>query len=180
MKALGLVMGIMVAGLFAGCGGSEGTGHIEISGKPPAEASAEVANAFCSHVARCGSASITCMGGGPAGGTTPPTVDCTATVNREELPACYADAQPDLEDLLSCPELTPALVDMFELCVDATLRQPCPTQAQLDAIAAQAEANGGSISSLGPPECAALTAPNTPCFGRSGGTPPPTPPSTGS
>jgi hypothetical protein len=182
MKARALVTGIMLAGFIAGCD-SDGSGHVELSGKPPAQASADVATAVCSTIARCGSVSLTCMGGGPAGGTAPPTVECTASVRREEFPACYADVQPDIEHTFTCPDLTPALVDMIELCLDAMLQQPCPTQAQLDAVAAQAEVNGGSTSSLDPPECAFLKDPNTPCFGAGSGTPPPpppTPPSTGS
>ena len=34
---------------------------------------------------------------------------------------------------------------MLELCVDATAREPCLTQAQADALAAQASANGGIV-----------------------------------
>ena len=72
---------------------------------------------------------------------------------------CYAIVQPDLEETLWCPEQTPALVDMLELCLDATVRERCLTQAQADALAAQASANGGIVDT-DPPECAFLKDPN--------------------
>ena len=72
-------------------------------------------------------------------------MECTATITPVDHASCYAGVQPDIEDTLSCPELTPALIDMIELCVDATARTPCLTQAQADALAAQAEVGGGVV-----------------------------------
>ena len=62
---------------------------------------------------------ISCSGGGNG---TAATMECTATITPVDHASCYAGVQPDIEDTLSCPELTPALIDMIELCVDATAR----------------------------------------------------------
>ena len=148
------IVGSVAIVCLASCG-SDGATHVELSGKTPAEGSALAATAICYQVARCGSLAITCSGGGD--GTTT-TTTCTATITPVDHASCYAIVQPDTEQLLSCPGLTPAQIDMIELCVDATARAPCLTQAQADA-AAQAEANGGAVD-VGPPECAIVKDPN--------------------
>jgi hypothetical protein len=148
----GFFVGFLAIGCLAGCG-SDGPMHIELSGKTPAEGSALAATAVCGQVARCGSLAITCVG------TSEGVTGCSAMIAPVTHAGCYAIVQPDLEETLSCPELTPALVDMLELCLDATAREPCLTQAQADALAAQASANGGIVDT-DPPECAFLKDPN--------------------
>ena len=86
------------------------------------------------------------------------STECTATITPETHASCYEDVRPDIEQLLSCPGLTPAQIDMIEVCVDATARAACLTQAQADAAAAQAES--GVVVDLDPPECAFLNDPN--------------------
>jgi hypothetical protein len=142
--------GIILAGCLAACGG--GSGRVELSGKSPADGSAQAADAICRQVAACGEAHIICVGGSPG------VTDCTATITPVDHTSCYADVRPDIEQLLTCPDLTPPLIDVIELCVNALARQPCLTQAEADALAARFEA--GEDVSLNPPECAAVNDPN--------------------
>lgn len=151
MKLASLV-GFVAIGCLVGCG--DGPTHVELSGKTPAEGSALAATAICGQVVRCGSLVISCSGG--AGSPT----ECTATINPIDHASCYAIVQPDTEQLLSCPGLTPAQIDIIELCVDATAHEPCRTQAQADALAAQAEVSGLDSVDFNPPECAFLDDPN--------------------
>ena len=51
--------------------------------------------------------------------------------------------------------------------MDATAREPCLTQAQADALAAQASANGGIVDTDPPEECAFLKDPNITRVARS-------------
>ena len=155
MRLASIVVFVAI-GCLAGCG-SDGPTHVELSGKTPAEGSALAATAVCGQVARCGSVAIICTSGGD--GTTTTTTECTATITPETHASCYEDVRPDIEQLLSCPALTPAQIDMIEVCVDATARAACLTQAQADALAAQAEVSGGGVD-LDPPECAFLNDPN--------------------
>ena len=152
---LASIVGSVAIGCLVGCGGSDGPTHVELSDKTPAEGSALAATAVCGQIARCGSVAIICSGGGD--GTTF-TTECTATITPETHASCYEDVRPDIEQLLSCPTLTAAEIDMIELCVDATARASCLTQAQADALAAQVQA-GASVD-LDPPECAFLNDPN--------------------
>jgi hypothetical protein len=153
MRAWRFVPGIMGAVCLVGCGGDD-RGHLELSGKTPAEASTLVSNVACEYVARCGNPTITCVGDSSGGGT-----DCTAVIVHEDYAACFADLQPDLEQTFACPDFTPALIDRFERCVDASFSRPCFTLAQLEALAAQAEA--GAPVDIDPPECKFLDDPNT-------------------
>jgi hypothetical protein len=151
---LALLSGIVLVSCLAACDDGDSPRHVELSGKLPAEGSALAADALCDQATACGTVSIGCAGGSDG------FMDCTATINHRTYDACYTDVRPDIEQTLACPELTPALIDMMEQCIDAWARQPCLTQAQADALAAQAEANGGMID-LDPPECAFLDDPNT-------------------
>jgi hypothetical protein len=149
---LASIVGWVAIGCLAGCG--SGRTHVELSGKTPAEGSALAATALCDQVARCGSIAISCSGGSGS-----PT-ECSATINPVDHASCYAIVQPDTEQLLSCPALTPIQIDMIELCVDAAAHASCRTQAQADALAAQAEVSGSDSVDFNPPECAFLNDPN--------------------
>jgi hypothetical protein len=139
-------LGLCLAVLSCG-GNSSGVGHVEISGKSPAEAGAIVAHALCTHEAQCGSVSTTCMGGGSAGGSgsdasAAPTVSCTATITPVVYDACFTTMSTDIAKVLTCAMLTADQTNTLETCFDMLDAQACTTQAEADAQA-KASASGG-------------------------------------
>ena len=157
---LGLVFALL------GCGGSSGPGHVEISGKSPAEAAAIAARSVCTHDARCGRPSITCMGSGSAGGSgsdAAATMTCTATINPVPYDDCYADASADIEHLLTCAAPTPEQVDTLETCFDMLAAKKCLTQAEADAQARAAEMGTSPPPQDLPAACSLLTMPPSGC-----------------
>lgn len=157
--ALGLAITLL------GCG-SSGPGHVEISGKSPAEAAAIAARSVCTHDARCGHPSITCMGGGSAGGSgsdAAPTMTCTATINPVPYDECYADASADLERLLTCTALSADQINTLETCFDMLAARACVTQAEADAQARAAEMGISPTPDVLPAACAFLAMPPPSC-----------------
>lgn len=148
------------------CGGSNGpAGHVEISGKTPTEGADVAARAVCTREQRCGQASITCSGGaaGGSGSDAGTTFSCTATIRPVDFDECYEDVGGDIAELLACPALTPADVDMLELCIDALVAPKCETQAEADARARASEAGMAPTRPGMPPACAILAQPPPGC-----------------
>jgi len=149
---------LMVAiAVSSGCGGTARSGHVELTGKPASEGSSLAADAICNRDTACGTVDIQCAGGTNMGTT------CSATIVHPDQAACYSRLQPRFEQLLSCPALTPAQVDMVELCVDAMAAQLCVTQAQADALAQTAEMTMSVPPAPSPPECDFLGQPLPGC-----------------
>jgi hypothetical protein len=139
------------------CGDADGSGHIELSGKSPAEGSSLAASAICKREVSCGTVNVACMGG------TSMATECSATIVHPEQAACYADVQPSLEKLLSCQALTPEQVNMIEQCFDALAARPCITQAEADALARTEEMTMSLPPSPQLPECNFLEQPLPGC-----------------
>jgi hypothetical protein len=166
MRAAWIGLGLGVA-LVACGGGNGGATHVEISGKTPTEAAAIAARAVCMRDARCGHPSITCMGGGAAGGSgsdaSPPTTSCVATIAPVAYDRCYTDASGDIATLLSCAALTAEQIDMLEICFDTLAATACITQEQADAQARASEAGTSPPPNDLPAACALLEHPPTGC-----------------
>jgi hypothetical protein len=148
---------LVAATALGACGDAAGSGHIEISGKSPAQGSSLAANAICKRDVSCGTVNVACMGG------TNMVTQCSATIVHPEQAACYADVQRSLEKLLSCQALTPEQVNMIELCVDALAARPCIAQAEADALARTEEMTMSLPPSPQPPECDFLGQPLPGC-----------------
>jgi hypothetical protein len=140
--SLGLCLAVL------SCGGNEsGIGHVEISGKSPAEAGTVAAHALCTHEAQCGSVSTVCMGGGSAGGSgsdasAAPTFSCMGVITPVVYDDCFTKTSSDIANLLTCAMLTPDQTNTLETCFDMLNAEPCTTQAEADAQA-KASASGG-------------------------------------
>jgi hypothetical protein len=147
---------VAALGALIGCGDSRPSGHVELSGKSPAEGSSLAANAICTREVTCGMADIQCTGGKNV------STQCMVTIVYPERAACYAEVQPNVQKLLSCPALTPGEIDLIELCVDARAARPCITPAQADALARTAE-TGTIPPDPPPPECEFLQQPIPGC-----------------
>lgn len=129
--------------LFVAACGGDGTTTVDIVGKPPAEQAEIVADAFCESIVACGEPSIDITQEGE-------TIICTATIEDADYAMCVEEFEPDiLADLESC-ELTAEQEQTVQNCVNATLAQPCVTQAQLDAYCAEIE--GGNFEPEWPVE----------------------------
>jgi hypothetical protein len=155
MRSRPLIIAILTT--LGACGGVTGSGHVDLSGKSPAEGSGLAAHAICKRKVACGTVSITCTAG-PSLAT-----QCSAVIVHAEESACYADAQPNIERLLSCQALTPEQVNMIEACVDAMATQVCVTQAEADALARTEEMGMPLPPDPQPPECDFLTKPLPGC-----------------
>lgn len=139
------------------CGGG-GVGHVEISGKSPAEAGSIVAHALCTHEAQCGNVTINCAGGGSAGGSgsnggtgsdasAGPTFSCTGNISPVVYADCFGKTSPEISRLLTCAMLTADQTNTLETCFDMIDSQACTTQAEADA---QAKASGSGASGGAP------------------------------
>ena len=122
---MGFGMGIV----FVACGGgSGGPTHVASSGQTPAAAAAVAARAVCTRDARCGHVSVSCIGGGAAGGSGSdagaPTVSCVGMIKPIAYADCYADASGDIAELLTCAAPTAEQIDMLEMCFDMLARAP--------------------------------------------------------
>lgn len=135
--------------LLAGCNGGVNT-----VGDTPTEAAQEVATAICDFGAACPKVDIECTSDGE-------TTTCTGMfgdlVTEAEHMQCY-DAL-STEFVLAFEQFDAIGLDRadFDACVNASISQGCPTQAELDAYIAELEA-GNEDASLhpNPPECEAL------------------------
>jgi hypothetical protein len=165
MRASWMGFGLAVA--FIACG-SSGPSHVEISGKTPTEAAAIAAQAICAHDAHCGHVTITCMGGGTAGGSgsdAGPTMTCVGTIETVSRDDCTADASGDLAELLTCAAPTTEQTDMLETCFDMLAARPCVTQAEADERARAAETGVSPPAEELPAACALIAEPPPACGG---------------
>ena len=167
MRASGMEIGIGIGIAFLACGGSSGPGHVEISGKTPAEAAALAARSICLREAHCGRPSIVCMGGGAAGGSgsdaSAPTMSCVATIRPVVYDDCYADASSDIAELLTCAMPSAEQIDMLEICLDMLAARRCTTQAEADAVAEASAAGNPPPADPLPAACALLASPPASC-----------------
>jgi hypothetical protein len=74
---------------------------------------------------------------------------------------CLDDASDDIAELFACP-LSPAQVDMLELCFDTLATAKCVTQAEADARARASEI-GAVPTDVPPAACALLFDPPAGC-----------------
>ena len=154
---------------FVACSGSTTPTHVELSGKTPAEAAAVAARAVCTHDARCGHVSVSCMGGGTAGGSgsgsdaSPPTQSCMGMINPIAYADCYADANGDIAQLLTCAAPTAEQVDTLEICFDMLATRACIPQEEADALARASEAGNSPPPNELPAACALLMDPPSGC-----------------
>jgi len=165
MRASWIGIGMGIA--FVACGGNSTPTHVEISGKTPAEAAAVAARAVCTHEARCGHVSVSCTGGGTAGSSgsdaSPPTSSCIGMINPVAYADCYADANGDIAELLTCAAPTAEQIDTLEICFDTIAARPCITQEEADALARASEAGNSPPPEDLPAACALLMDPPTGC-----------------
>ena len=152
--------------LIAGCGGSSAPAHVDFTGKTPAAGADEAAHAVCTREAQCGTYSVSCVGGGAAGGAgtaSAPAMTCMATFVPVPYDRCYEQASPDIEKLLACPALTASDVSMLEDCVNTLASATCPTAADAEARAqAEQSATAPPTPDL-PAACALLMTPPAGC-----------------
>ena len=141
--------------------------HVEISGRSPAEGAAIAARAVCTHSAACGNVTIICSAGGTAGssgsGAAAPATTCTATIEPVAFADCYAEANSDIAELLTCAAPTPEQIDTLEMCFDWFATHPCVTQAEADAKARLLESGTQPPPDPMPAACALLTDPPAGC-----------------
>jgi hypothetical protein len=161
-------IGMGVAAVFVACGGnSSGPTHVEISGRTPTEAATIAAQTVCTRDARCGHVTISCSGGGAAGGSGSdagaPTFSCVATIEPIAYADCYEDANGDIAHLLTCAAPTPDQTDMLEQCFDALAARPCVTQSEADALARASETGTSPPPEDLPAACALLANPPPGC-----------------
>jgi len=146
------LLGLSFAALS--CGGGS-VGHVEISGKSPAEAGSIVAHALCTHEVQCGDVSVSCTGGGSAGvsgsdggsgtdASAGPTLTCMGVIAPVVYAKCFADTSSQIARLLTCAMLTADQTNTLETCFDMIDAKACTTQAEADAQAS-------AIASAGPP-----------------------------
>jgi hypothetical protein len=160
-------LGLCIAVLSCG-GNNSGGGHVEISGKSPAEAGAIVAQALCSHEAQCGSVSIVCMGGGSAGtsgsdASATPTFGCKGVIAPVVYDDCFTATSAAIAKLLACAMLTPDQMNTLGTCFDMLDAQPCTTQAEADAQAAATTSGSPPVHLQLPADCAVITSPPAGC-----------------
>ena len=159
---IGLGMGIV----FMACGDTSGPTHVELSGKTPTEGAAIAAQAVCAHDARCGRVSISCEGSGAAGGNGgTASTTCVGTIRPVSRDDCYADANEDIAQLLTCAAPTADQIDMLETCFDMLASVPCVTQAEADERARAAEMGVSPPGKEVPAACALLAEPPPGCQG---------------
>jgi hypothetical protein len=167
-RARRLFRAVLVAAAAMGLGCHDDGNRVEISGLAPPAASAKVAAAICKKAAACGNPSAECSAGGSSsGGST--TTTCTATLRTVEYADCYEDAQPDIEELLSCPSLTAEYVDRLEACANDYAQIRCVTQGDLDAWVQAPQGDPPRLPK--PPSCEGIEEGPPGCESSPGGVP---------
>jgi hypothetical protein len=137
--------------IFAACGGGE---SVDIVGKSPEAQADDIAAALCSYEADCGDVDIDCTFN-----QTTMTTECTGTIMTVTYDACYADERADIFGDLSQCNFTAAQEQQLQNCINASLDQPCVTQAELDAYVAKLEAGDESAELRPePPACDGIDA----------------------
>ena len=140
--------------IASACGDSHGIDPIDVSGATPEQAADDVADAFCSWQAKCGTVTVECSG--PVDGE--PT--CTGEIQETDFQACFDELRADVLEDLRCRELSADETRTVNACINKMITNACVTRAELDAYLEALEAGEDDAEELieVPAECEAVEA----------------------
>ena len=113
-------------------------GEFDVTGLSGAEAVAELGHTLCDYTAECGAVTYECSFG--EGET-----ECRGVIEPMSRAACEAEMEDDFAELFECADMDALLVQALNRCINALDEAPCPTRAEVDAMAQAMERGDESV-----------------------------------